>query len=259
MNNKHLDKIKEELALCKTSSEVNNLRQKYFKTPDGIFTLELKQFFEKEVDKYVSLSWAFLEEILQEIKQANLILKDQYKLFKDQEKDKDKEVYQQKQTIEPLLERIIEYGNAIIAKTPKSEINQITNLMPKHVLTVFFVDYLRTEVNNGGYSQFIFNSRNLYNSLVSSALEQIKANNFIEIHQKVVDFIQAHPKETEDFLKSKYFGEEIPFRSEIDATAKTRLGNEGASYFSLKPNLWDYLYKYLSENKVILEQEMNSK
>jgi len=160
----------------------------------------------------------------------------------------------------PLLEEIIDKGNLIIkslSSLPIQEsITRISEIMPKHILTVFFADYLKFEVNNGGYSQFFYNSRGLYNSLVEKALTNLGAKEFLKRHQDFILFIKKNQKLAKEFLKVGYFEDKTGFRDQIDTAMGTKF-NDHFDFFDLRPKLLGFLFDYAEKHNLELKKELS--
>lgn len=90
--------------------------------------------------------------------------------------------------------------------------------VPVDALRSYYVDYYLTQVENGGFSQFVFNSRwdSKVVQLVEDGLRLMNANQHtLSFQQNAVLVRQLGPDGLKDFLQSEYF-DENPERDALD-------------------------------------------
>lgn len=107
----------------------------------------------------------------------------------------------------------------------------------------YYIDYYLTQTNNGGFSQFIYNSgcNDELITLLLEGLEKIQALNHLAFFQKQVDFINNFDEvELAKFLNGDYFGKN-PTRDALNNdeffTIKENLITLNANWLRSLPNL----------------------
>ena len=82
--------------------------------------------------------------------------------------------------------------------------------IPSNALRSYFVDYYLAQVNNGGFSQFAYNSNWDDNTVryVKEGLKSMKAVKHLALFKKSADIVDSMDSETfKKFLEGEYFGE----------------------------------------------------
>lgn len=82
--------------------------------------------------------------------------------------------------------------------------------MHKDALASYYVDYYLAQVQNGGFSQYVYNTKwqEIVNKRVAYGLEQMKATKHLALFnkkRKKLDTIS--PKDLATYFKSEYFGD----------------------------------------------------
>jgi len=80
----------------------------------------------------------------------------------------------------------------------------------KDALASYYVDYYLAQVENGGLSQYIYNSKNqkIVNDRVAYGLEKINAVKHLQFFNEKISMLDKMPKDkVDDFLSGEYFGE----------------------------------------------------
>lgn len=129
--------------------------------------------------------------------------------------------------------------------------NVENELIHSDSLISYFIDYYLAQNNNGGFSQFVYNSRwNAdLNNKIESGLKIIGATEHLEYfrkQKKIVDSISQ--EELTRYFKSEYFGEN-----------ETRDKMKNDSYFHIKENLIELNGQWLKnhpELKVLTIENM---
>lgn len=85
----------------------------------------------------------------------------------------------------------------------------------------YYVDYYLSEINNGGFSQFVYNSR--WNppviEFVREGLRAVNAPRHLELFEKAALFVKVlGPERLDAYFSSEYFGEN-PFRDLLNSVA----------------------------------------
>lgn len=108
--------------------------------------------------------------------------------------------------------------------------------------TVYIVNSLQSEVNNGGFVQFLFNISGAYVGELLSSLTSIGANRTAEIYKKaLVNLPHELPADDEqrDALLDELITEDI---SELFATCDQE-------FYKCSDNLEELLYQFIVDNK----------
>jgi hypothetical protein len=169
--------------------------------------------------------------------------------------EKDKKIIAE---LKPLVSQVVEKVNSVLSSLKREDLPRISELLPEHVSSVYFVDYLSAQTDNGGYSQFIYNSKGLYNDVVSLALERIGANYHLDVHKNVLEYLAAHKTEVEEFVyKTKYSGDGVPARDEIDLVAHTDFVKGDMAYYEVEPSILELLQTYVNSHKETIEKELS--
>lgn len=85
----------------------------------------------------------------------------------------------------------------------------------QEALCSYYVDYYLAQVNNGGFSQFIYNSQNnqQIQDYITQGLKEMNAQGHLELWQRALDNLhQLDDVHLEQFLMGEYFGEDNPQR-----------------------------------------------
>lgn len=77
-------------------------------------------------------------------------------------------------------------------------------------LCSYFVDYYSSQVANGNFSQFVYNSgwNETMNEIIKTGLSKMNANKHLELFEKQSNIVNSLPQdELEAYFNSEYFGE----------------------------------------------------
>jgi len=131
------------------------------------------------------------------------------------------------------------YSNITVVNLLKDE-NVSDELIHNDSLTSYYIDYYLGQSNNGGFSQFVYNSRwnkNL-NSIIELGLETIGAKKHLDYFTKQKSIVELIDKdELNVFFESEYFGEN---------ETRDKLKND--NYFDIKENLIELNGKWLKNH-----------
>lgn len=250
-----LTQAKQEALAALTIEDILALDKKYFSSrePKGIMFVELEKYFKDAGEKYGELPIRALEELTRTVSAIHEVIWQKYPELKDR-KEKEKSVLKtKKQEIDTILTKVVDKGNEIIKSATDSDPQKLSDMMPGHMFNVFFADYLRFEVGNGGYGQFIRNSKALYNELIEIALGNLGASEYLARHKQAIAFTNNNPLKIKTFLQTG-----LPeIRDEIDYLMETKFP-QNTKYYDLKPSLFDYIYDYINKYRQELLNELIS-
>jgi len=81
-----------------------------------------------------------------------------------------------------------------------------SDLIPKEIVNIYIASYFDTEVNNGGFAQYIWNSKLLFLDLTKTALESINAKKQLEVYIEVLVYLLSiSQEELDQFFKLGVF------------------------------------------------------
>lgn len=106
---------------------------------------------------------------------------------------------------------------------------------------ILAVEAIEREVNNGGYSQFFYNSSNVYAGIAVPALKQIGCPATAAITQRAIDALGAGSNLTSGTIESR-MNEEDPARDEA-------LSKADEAYYSTGEAIADRLFDYIKQNR----------
>lgn len=92
--------------------------------------------------------------------------------------------------------------------------------LSRDALLSYYVDYYLAEVNNGGFSQFVYNSRwsDEVVSLLRDGLRSIGARRHMALFERGARMVHALGKrKLKQFMSSEYFGDNNPERDSLNA------------------------------------------
>ena len=84
---------------------------------------------------------------------------------------------------------VLAFEQALYQKAARSGIDSLT--AEEHV--VLAIEALEREVNNGGYSQFFFNSSNEYAPIIVDALQRIGCQEAARLTKRAIDIVGVDP------------------------------------------------------------------
>ncbi len=132
-----------------------------------------------------------------------------------------------------IVESIIFFLNALFEEYLTPEEVSVT------ALRSYYVDYYLTQVNNGGFSQFVYNSD--WNpqvvALIRDGMRAMKAKKHLEVFEEGARLVeQLGPSRLRAYLASEYFGEN-PDRDELDSPQMTGFGRSSKRKTCLRSTL----------------------
>lgn len=130
------------------------------------------------------------------------------------------------------LSRKCNYGENISVLTPEEK-------------TVYIIDSFQSEVNNGGFSQYLFNSSGTFVGKLAASLSAIGANRTIEIYKKALEKL-PHELPADDGRRNALLEELITEDiSEVFASCDRQ-------FFEYPDNLDELIYQFIMNKKVVL-------
>ena len=144
----------------------------------------------------------------------------------------------------------IVYSNITVVNLLREE-NVTDDLIHPDSLISYFIDYYLAQSNNGGFSQFVYNSRwnHDLNSKIELGLETIGAIEHLKYFRRQKQVVESiNPQELISYFQSEYFGEN---------ETRDKLKND--AYFDIEENLIDLNGKWLrnhSDLKVLTIDNM---
>lgn len=127
------------------------------------------------------------------------------------------------------LSRKCNYGENISVLTPEEK-------------TVYIVDSFQSEVNNGGFSQYLFNSSGTFVGELAASLSAIGANRTIEIYKKALEKLPLELPADDgqrNTLLEELITEDI---SEVFASCDQQ-------FYEYPDNLDELIYQFIMNNK----------
>lgn len=114
----------------------------------------------------------------------------------------------------------------------------------KDALASYYADYYLAQVENGGFSQFVYNSRwqKIVNDRITYGLEQMGATKHLALFNKLREKVDAIPNdEIQKYFESEYFGE-----NEMRDTLNNL---DDDTFFNLNENISDLNGMWLKNHK----------
>jgi hypothetical protein len=131
---------------------------------------------------------------------------------------------------------VVAFEQAMDQKSARVGEDQLT----EEERVILAVEALEREVNNGGYSQFFFNSSREYAPIIVDALRRIGCPNTAQITQEAVEAL----------LKSPITGEEIENGTWTeDEDRDAALGKCDSRYFEAPENIAESLFAFIKANR----------
>ena len=135
--------------------------------------------------------------------------------------------------------------------------------MPEILKTVYLINELESEVNNGGFLQFFTNSSGKYTNETIESLGLIKANFTKSLLEKAVEIMLKHKESTENLNKKINNCElyEIFETSEIydNEILMKELNELDTKFYEYNDLLSDLKLKYFAKNESELWNELKEK
>jgi len=139
-------------------------------------------------------------------------------------------------------DKIIAIGELIDNKIGNS--NSLENLSDSEK-TFLYVDILEREVNNGGFSQFFYNSSGQYAHEIHDAYQKIGANKAADIINRAIKLFPTLP-----VPKNWETRQDIVLEIDSDAKLWNELDNE---FYKYEDNISDLMIKFVEQNKADFE------
>ncbi|MFB9865480.1 DMP19 family protein [Rufibacter immobilis] len=141
--------------------------------------------------------------------------------------------------IEDDTEKIIEIGQLLWEKSKNDDNFESLNIEEK---TVLYIEMLESQVNNGGFDQYFFNSSGSYVHETSEALERINAPYMKKILDEAINSFPVTPV-PKDTQKRRELIDDLP---ESISDNWERLDNE---FYKYPDNLGGLVIEYVKNNK----------
>lgn len=135
--------------------------------------------------------------------------------------------------------------------------------MPKTLKTVYLINELESEVNNGGFLQFFTNSSGKYTNETIESLELIGANNTKNLLEKAVGIMLKHNESTENLNRKINSRElyEIFETSEIydNEVIMKELNDMDSKFYESTEPTQELKFKYFENNENGIWNELKEK
>ena len=116
----------------------------------------------------------------------------------------------------------------------------------KDALGSYYADYYLAQVNNGGFSQFVYNTKwkKVVNDRVAYGLQQMKANKHLAFfNNKRVEIDKISTKDLETYFESEYFGD-----NEMRDTLNN-LDDANATFYNMDEDITELNANWLKNHK----------
>ena len=130
---------------------------------------------------------------------------------------KQKKIIISKNSIKKELYDIV-YSNVTVVNLLLDEGIKETDIHPDALLS-YYCDYYQAQVENGGFSQYVYNSKwkDIVNERVANGLEKMGAVKHLAFFNKRKKAVEQIPKEKIDaFLANEYFGKKNETRDQLN-------------------------------------------